>query len=36
MGQLVTAVLLLAVVSCLALRHYRIVRRRGVAVEVAA
>jgi simple sugar transport system permease protein len=36
-GQLVTAVLLLAVVSCLALRHYRVARRRSaVAAEVAA
>jgi simple sugar transport system permease protein len=34
MGQLVTAVLLLAVVSCLALRHYRVVRRRAVPAEV--
>ena len=34
MGQLVTAVLLLAVVSCLALRHYRVVRRRTIAAEV--
>lgn len=30
-GQLVTAVLLLAVVSLLALRHYRVARRRTVA-----
>jgi simple sugar transport system permease protein len=35
MGQLVTAVLLLAVVSCLALRHFRLVRRRTAIAEVA-
>jgi ABC-type uncharacterized transport system permease subunit len=33
-GQLVTAVLLLAVVSSLALRHYRVVRRRTFTAEV--
>jgi len=34
MGQLATAVLLLTVVSCLAIRHYRLVRRRPTgAVE---
>jgi simple sugar transport system permease protein len=39
-GQLVTAVLLLTVVSCLVLRHYRIVRRRAITradgIEVSA
>jgi len=32
MGELVTAVLLLTVVSCVAVRHYRLVRRRSAGV----